>query len=66
MTLVSFFPQGLLAGFSFRTGEHKAFTVREMAAKPEKVPILHKNAPGNLLGNLLRNVPGTFFRKKMT
>ena len=38
-----FFPQALLAGFSFRTGEHKAFAVRKIAAKPEKVPILHKN-----------------------
>ena len=51
-----FFPQALLAGFSFRTGEHKAFAVRKIAATPEKVPILHKNVPGN--------VPGTFFGKK--
>ena len=32
-----FFPQALLAGFSFRTGEHKAFAVRKIAATPEKV-----------------------------
>ena len=31
-----FFPQALLAGFSFRTGEYKAFAVRKIAAKPEK------------------------------
>ena len=59
-----FFPQALLAGFSFRTGEYKEFAVREMAAKPEKVPILHSNVTGNLPGNLPGNVPGTFFGKK--
>ena len=59
------FPQALLAGFSFRTGEYKAFAVRKIAAKPENVPILHKIVPGNLLGNLLGNVPGPFFVKKM-
>ena len=37
-----FFPQALLAGFSFRTGEHKAFAVRKIAAKPKKVPICNK------------------------
>ena len=37
-----FFPQALLAGFSFRTGEHKAFAVRKIAAKPNKVPICNK------------------------
>ena len=31
-----------------------------MAAKPEKVPILHRNVTGNMFGN----VPGTFFGKK--
>ena len=60
----AFFPQALLAGFSFRTGEYKAFAVRKIAAKPEQVPILHKILPGNLLGNLLGNVPGPFFGKK--
>ena len=60
----AFSPQALLAGFSFRTGEYKAFAVRKVAAKPEQVPILHKILPGNLLGNLPRNVPGTFFGKK--
>merc|ERR1711965_5610 len=55
-----FFPQALLPGFSFRTGEYKAFAVRKIAAKPEQVPILHKI----LLGNVLRNVPGTCFGKK--
>ena len=59
-----FFPQALLAGFSFRTGEYKAFAVRKIAAKPEQVPILHKILPGNLLGNLPGNVPGTIFGKK--
>ena len=44
-----FFPQALLAGFSFRTGEHKAIAVRNIAAKPGKVPILRKNVPGNML-----------------
>ena len=58
------FPQALLAGFSFRTGEYKAFAVRKIVAKPEKVPMLHKIVPGNLLGNLLGNVPDTFFGKK--
>ena len=58
------FPQALLAGFSFRTGEHKAFAVRKIAAKPEQVPILHKNVTGNLHKNLTGNVPGTFFVKK--
>ena len=61
---MGFFPQALLAGFSFRTGEYKAFAVRKIAAKPETVPILHKILPGNLLGNLLGNVPGPFFVKK--
>ena len=60
-----FFPQALLAGFSFRTGEYKAFAVRKIAAKPEKVPKLHKILPRNLLGNVPGNVPGTFFVKKM-
>ena len=55
---ISFFPQALLAGFSFRTGEHKAFAVRKIAAKPEKVSILHKIALGIALGNLLGNLPG--------
>ena len=63
--IVFFFPQALLAGFSFRTGEHKAFAVRKIAAKPEKVPILHKIVPGNVPGNVLGNVPGPFFAKKM-
>ena len=58
------FPQALLVGFSFRTGEHKAFAVRKIAAKPEKVPILYKILPGNLPGNVLGNVPGPFFGKK--
>ena len=62
--LSQFFPQALLAGFSFRTGEHKAFAVRKIAAKPEKVPILHKNVLGNVPGNVLGNVPGPFFGKK--
>ena len=66
--LFTFFPQALLAGFSFRTGEYKAFAVRKIAAKPEKVPILHKilpgNLPGNLLGSVLGNLPGPFFGKK--
>ena len=39
---------------SFRTGE------RKIAAKPEKVPILHKIVLGNVPGN----VPGPFFGKK--
>ena len=55
-----FFPLALLVGFSFRTGEHKEFAVREMAAKPEKVSILHRNLTGNLPGNVL----GTFVRAK--
>ena len=63
--ILYFFPQALLAGFSFRTGEYKAFAVRKIAAKPEKAPILHKILPGSLLGNLLGNVPGPFFVKKM-
>ena len=61
---VHFFPHALLAGFSFRTGEHKAFAVRKIAAKPEQVPILHKLLLGNVLGNLPGNVPSTFFGKK--
>ena len=61
---MDFFPQALLAGFSFRTGEYKAFTVRKIAAKPEKVPILHGNVTGNMFGNMFGNVPGTFFEKK--
>ena len=56
------FPQALLAGFSFRTGEHKEFAVRKMAAEPEQVPIPHKNLTRNLRGN----VPGTFFEKNET
>ena len=56
--LGSFFPQALLAGFSFRTGEHKAFAVRKIAATPEQVQILHKNMFGNLLGNMFGNVLG--------
>ena len=59
-----FFPQALLAGFSFRTGEHKAFAVRKIGGKPDQVPILHKNALGNVLGNLLGNLPSPFFGKK--
>ena len=61
---MDFFPQALLAGFSFRTSEHKAFAVRKIAAKPEKVPILHKNVPGNVHGNVPGHVPGTFFGKR--
>ena len=60
----AFFPQALLAGFSFRTGEYKAVVVRKIAAKPGKVPILHKILLGNVPGNLLGNVPGPFFGKK--
>ena len=59
-----FFPQALLAGFSFRTGEHKAFAVRKIAATPDKVPILHKNLLGNLPGNVPSNLFGTFFGNK--
>ena len=61
----TFFPQAVLAGFSFRTGEHKAFAVREIAAEPEKVPILHKNVPGNVPGNLPGNVPDPFLGKNV-
>ena len=51
-----FFQQALLAGFSFRTGEHKAFAVRKIAATPEKVTILHKDMFGNMCGNVLGNM----------
>ena len=36
--LVPFFPQALLAGFSFRTGEHKTFTVRLIRIIPPSDP----------------------------